>query len=144
MTEDQPEQTPGEPCPDSRQNTNLVTLERLQKIARFLRPLRWVALFALVVSVVTFIFSVIEADRDYYLIPSVVGTMWAMLLFAFITGFQVIPDRAPANGSFTERITAQIARGSYWILAILTGVASLAAVSLTFRLLVIWSSEHSG
>ena len=144
MTEDQPEQIPGNRGLKQGHKSSELTLERLQKIAQLLRPLKWVSLFGLVVSVIAFTFSVIEAHLDRYIIPSVVGGMWAMLMFAFISGFQVIPARPPDGGSISERMTAQIARGAYWLLAILTGAASLGAVVLTFRLLVIWSSEHGG
>ncbi|MCZ6853233.1 MAG: hypothetical protein O7G86_04860 [Gammaproteobacteria bacterium] len=125
----------------SGNSSSVVTLERLQKIARFLAPLKWVSLVGFTIFVITFVFSVVEAHLDQYIIPSVVGGMWAMLLFAFIAGFQVIPSLAPTDGSFTERVAAQIARAAYWGLAVLTGFASLGALILTFRLLVIWSSE---
>ncbi|MCZ6618377.1 MAG: hypothetical protein O7E57_09615 [Gammaproteobacteria bacterium] len=142
MTDHQPEQGSPVRRSDSGGNSSFVTLENLQKIARFLTPLKWVSIFAFVIFAVTFIFSVVEAHLDRYTIPSVVGGMWAMLLFAFITGFQVIPAHAPAEASMTERMTTQIARAAYWLLAALTGTASLGALVITFRLLVIWSSEH--
>lgn len=144
MSEDRPEQMPGIQRLKQDHKSSGLTLERLQKIARLLSPLKWISLLGLVVSVIAFFFSVIEAHLDRYIIPSVVGGMWAMLLFAFITGFQVIPARVQDGGSITERMTAQIARGAYWVLAILTGAASLGAVIMTFRLIVIWSSEHGG
>ncbi len=139
MTIDRPGPETSRAPPSS--DISVVTLERLQKIARFLTPLKWISLFGFAIFVVTFVFSVVEAHLDQYIIPSVVGCMWTMLLFAFITGFQVIPARASPDGSLTERMTARIARAAYWGLAVLTGSASLGALLLTFRLLIIWSSE---
>ena len=142
MTDHQPDLGAPVQRPESDGNSRFVTLENLQKIARFLKPLKWVSIFAFAIFVATFIFSVVEAHLDRYIIPSVVGGMWAMLLFAFITGFQVIPIPAPPEASITERMATQIARAAYWLLAALTGTASLGALVLTFRLLVIWSTEH--
>ena len=139
MTDDQPP-TVQRSGPDGK--SSVVTLERLQKIARFLNPLKWLSLLGFAIFVITFTLSIIGASLDRYVIPSVIGGMWTMLLFAFITGFQVIPDRAPADGSITERMTAQMARAAYWLLAVLTGAASLGALLLTFRLLVIWSTGN--
>ncbi len=141
MSVDQPDRETTIERSASDRNTGVVTLERLQKIARFLTPLKWISLFGFTIFVITFIFSVVDDHLDQYIIPSVVGGMWAMLLFAFIAGFQVIPSPAPTDSSFTERVAAQIARAAYWGLAVLTGFASLGALMLTFRLLVIWSSE---
>ena len=139
MTDDQPS-TVQRSGPDGK--SSVVTLERLQKIARFLNPLKWLSLFGFAIFVITFIFSIIGAGLDRYIIPSVIGGMWTMLLFAFTTGFQVIPDHAPPDGSITERMTAQMARAAYWLLAVLTGAASLGALLLTFRLLIIWSTGN--
>ena len=139
MTDDQPS-TVQRSGPDGK--SSVVTLERLQKIARFLNPLKWLSLFGFAIFVITFIFSIIGTGLDRYVIPSVIGGMWTMLGFAFITGFQVIPDHAPPDGSITERMTAQMARAAYWLLAVLTGAASLGALLLTFRLLVIWSTGN--
>ena len=139
MTDDQPS-TVQRPGPVGK--SSVVTLERLQKIARFLNPLKWLSLLGFAIFVITFTLSIIGASLDRYVIPSVIGGMWTMLLFAFITGFQVIPDHAPPGGSITERMTAQMARAAYWLLAVLTGAASLGALLLTFRLLVIWSTGN--
>ncbi len=139
MTDDQPS-TVQRSGPERK--SSVVTLERLQKIARFLNPLKWLSLLGFAIFVITFALSIIGASLDRYIIPSVIGGMWTMLLFAFITGFQVIPDHAPADGSITERMTAQMARAAYWLLAVLTGAASLGALLLTFRLLVIWSTGN--
>ncbi len=139
MTDDDPS-TVQRSGPDGK--SSVVTLERLQKIARFLNPLKWLSLLGFAIFVITFIFSIIGASLDRYIIPSVIGGMWTMLLFAFITGFQVIPDHAPADSSITERMAAQMARAAYWLLAVLTGAASLGALLLTFRLLVIWSTGN--
>lgn len=125
---------------DKPKAPRVITLERLQKIARLLNPLKWVALVGAAVSAVTFMFGILDSQLGRYVIPSVVGGLWAVLLFAFITGFQVIPDVTPADNSVYEQLKTRIARAAYWMLAILTGAASLGALVATFRLMAIWSS----
>ena len=73
------------------------------------------------------------------------STMFMAALFHGIVIVGVtfsIPDPPPDDASITERMTAQFARAAYWLLAVLTGIASLGALMLTYRLLAIWNSEN--
>lgn len=68
--------------------------------------------------------------------PSVVMTLWGMMLYAFVQLFRAVPEPAQPNDKFFRKLTAWIKRFLYSVLAVLVIVLTLTLLWLSVRLLL--------
>lgn len=116
-------------------------LERLQRIAIRLRPLLPLAVAVGVGGLAVFLWSStrnVPAERDTYLIPGLLATLWGALLFTFITGLRQVPALPAPQDSLWRRLRARLARGVQHVIAWLILGAAAAALFMSFRLLALW------
>ncbi len=109
-------------------------LERLQRVAARLRPLRWPLLAVLLLSIGAFAAATIGRAPANWAQPAFIGGIWSLLTLSFVTGFRAVPARIERG--LLRRGLRSLHRGAYWLLALLTVVATVATALLTLRLLL--------
>lgn len=118
-------------------------LERLQKFASFLRPVQPLAFTGMILFAVMFAWNTMASveSGDQYVIPSVVGFLWALSAYSFIASFQYVPVKANSQASFLAKIKAAFRRAPYWVLAFLALTSSAAVLILSIRLFSVWLND---
>lgn len=116
-------------------------LERLQTIARLLRPALPLAVLLGVGGAVTFLWAVTRTGPtpgDDLLIPGALATLWGAVLFAFITGFRSVTAPPEPAQSRWVRLRARLARGIQTLIAWILLAATAVALFVSVRLVGIW------
>lgn len=124
-------------------------LDTLQKIALFIRPLRYpvvvVGLLCVAALGVIVFGAPAAGEQNRYLVPAIVGFIWCLSAYGFIDTFQHVPEKADRERhGFFARIKLGFYRGWFWILAVLLGASTLAALFLTFKLGAFWMGKYFG
>jgi drug/metabolite transporter (DMT)-like permease len=94
-------------------------IETLNKLAVFIRPLKWPALIIaimLLIIAVAVILSEDSQEEDYLLIPAITGFLWFFCLYALIANFQAIPRPVESKDRFFRRIKIRLYRLWFFIL----------------------------
>ena len=73
------------------------------------------------------------AANDDYLLPSLVGLAWSILVYGVLTGFVVIPPKPDKSLSWWQRTKIRMIRGYYWLLFWLCAATTLVAAHLSIR-----------
>ncbi len=120
----------------------------LETLARLAIKLHWSKPLVIVIGACFFgwfclnIFGVLGTDSDAYLIPSVLGLLWSVLLFFLLTTFLDIPPKPQAEASFLIRLKTRIKRSFYYLLGLIFLLLTIAVSLYSFRMLGIWMSDH--
>jgi len=119
-------------------------LERLQKLAGWLRPLLPVAVLVGIAGAALFLWAAAGggatgANDDGLLILGLIATLWGALLYALITGFRHVPHDVDPNLPWFRRMRAHLVRGAYVVMAWAMLAAAAMAVMMTSRLVTLWS-----
>jgi energy-coupling factor transporter transmembrane protein EcfT len=118
----------------------------LQKIAQaiaFLRlPCVAIGLFALATAAAIVFNSNLNAD-ELFLIPSVIALLWAMSCYFFIVTFNSVPENPDKALKFTARLKQNTKRAWYWFIGLVFILTTLAAASVTYRILSIWLKDYN-
>jgi hypothetical protein len=83
------------------------------------------------------------AQDDYYLLPSILGLNWSMLMCAFLFTFPYVPSKPIEKVGFFKRIKIALQRFYYFVLAIVTILITFAMLFMSIRGLRVWLSEYS-
>ena len=119
-------------------------LGRIAQTLQFLRiPTIVVGIASLIVLTVV-IFTSQTHEDDIYLIPSIVGLLWAVTTYSFLTGFNSVPHKAEHSWKFFRRVKRNLIRTWYWLLAITFLGTSILAMFVTFRIASIWVGDYLG
>lgn len=108
----------------------------------------WVKPLAIVTSLLfmgLFCYAVIVEDggeNDVYIIPSIMGFIWSLLLISIISLFTNVPDIPSSDEKFFNRIKIRIKRGFYHLLSFLFVIITIAIILLTLRTFLIWQGSH--
>ena len=116
-------------------------LENFQKIALFLRPVQSLAFVGIFLFAAMFAWNAIGAadvSEERYVIPSIVGFLWALSVYSFIASFQHVPAGPDAQASFLAKFKAAFHRMPYWILALLALISNVTVAVFSYRLLSVW------
>ena len=96
------------------------------------------------------IYSIIfrnTGDPDIFLIPSVIGLLWSLLLLSFTTTFSNLPSKPRSDEKLIKRIKARIMRGFYYIIGLIFLVLTVAIIFLSLKIFGIWheniSNQHA-
>ena len=81
--------------------------------------------------------------EDVLLIPSIVLSLWAIVLWTMLQSFPGVPERLDKSARFFKRIKSKMVRLSYYLLVILFVATTVMLIWLSFRLLGIWYGEIS-
>jgi hypothetical protein len=96
------------------------------------------------VSIATIVFMSRSHEQDQFLLPGVVGLLWAMSTYAFIATFRIVPEKSDKTWKFTNRLKRNIHRGWYWLVSFtFVGITAI-IIFLTTRMLTIWLKEFAG
>ena len=118
-------------------------LEKLHRVALALAPLQGLCLTAVAVLgaiVALSIFEISVFAGDVYLIPSFVGFLWLLALYSFIVCFRSLPPRKGPGAGWSMRLRLLLARGAYWLIAVLLLCVSVSLVLVSVRFLRIWNA----
>ncbi len=83
-------------------------------------------------------------EADFLLIPSVVGFIWALSAYIFLTGFQNVPRRATREDRLLVRVKLTLRRMAYRVMAVVLLALTAVLLFLSLRMAGIWMSEHIG
>lgn len=81
------------------------------------------------------------ADKDVYLIPSVVVVLWSLLCSLIFSVFPYVPPKPDRQQRLFERLKIRMARAGFHIGLLISCVLSAVAVWLTVRLLSVWWTD---
>ncbi|BBO67428.1 hypothetical protein DSCA_13580 [Desulfosarcina alkanivorans] len=122
-------------------------IDRLHGIARAVRMLRlpsivvgWLSLASLVVTI--FILAPHQGDR--FIIPGLVGLLWAVSTYAFIVTFATVPAKPGRAPGIFSRLKQKIQRGWYWLISVIFLITTVIVIGLTVRMVSIWLREYGG
>lgn len=120
-------------------------IDKLGRIAQTLQILRIPAVvvgLASLIVITVIIFTSKSHEEDFYLIPGIVGLLWAITTYSFLTGFMSVPHKAEPSWKFFRRVKRRLARTWYWFLAITFLGTSILAISVTYRIVSIWVRDY--
>jgi hypothetical protein len=113
-------------------------LSRFHRLARWLAPWRRVVMAAIFVSAASVVYALVSRGTTTTgpLIPSLLCTLWLLLLLAFIELFRQVP-RPPSRGDkFFLRMSLKLKRGFYWLLALVVAGVTALVTGLSVKLLM--------
>jgi hypothetical protein len=116
-------------------------LRQLKHFALRYAALRLPALLLAVLMVPVIAWILFTSDtqaQDMYLIPALVPFAWLLLLFAMLSLFPAIPDRAARDLPWHQRFPVAWRRGLYALLAGLMLMVTLGLLVITLQLLGAW------
>ena len=117
-------------------------LSTLIKKVVWLKPLFFIATVA---SFIVFGYVVLfeeGADKDVYLIPSVVVALWSLLWSLLLSVFPYVPRKPDKQQRLFERLKIRFARGCFHIGSWIFCIFSVVAVWLTIKLLSVWRADY--
>ncbi len=118
--------------------------QRIAQIIKFLRlPSIAVGIFSLA-SIFVIIFTSKSHEGDRFLIPSIVGLLWAMSTYSFIVNFHSVPEKPSKTMKFFSRLKRNINRGWYWFIGIAFLTTTMCVIIATYRVVSIWIRDYGG
>lgn len=112
----------------------------LKKVV-WLKPLFFIAAVA---SLMVFAYVVLiedGADKDVYLIPSVVVGLWSLLCLLLLVVFPSVPPKPDKQQPLMKRLKIRLVRGGFHIGSWMFCVLSAGIVWLTIRMLSVWRTN---
>jgi hypothetical protein len=81
------------------------------------------------------------ADKDVYIIPSIVVVLWSLVCSLLLSVFPYVPPKPDNQQRLYKRIKIRLARGGYHLGSLIFCVLSVSVVWLTLRLLNVWRAD---
>ncbi len=81
------------------------------------------------------------ADKDVYIIPSIVGVLWSLVCLLLLSVFPYVPPKPDKQMRFYKRLKIRLARGGYHIGSLMFCVLSASVVWLTLKLINVWRAD---
>ncbi|MEX0738209.1 MAG: hypothetical protein WD071_02595 [Pseudohongiella sp.] len=103
--------------------------------------LKWPAVLGLVIMMLVTAWVLAGASvpmQDRWLIPSVLATVWLLLLVSGLSMFASVPAMADSQMSWWHRVKTRLHRGLYHLFAWFMLLVSLSLVVVTFQLAAAW------
>ena len=122
-------------------------IDKLQRIAQAIQILRLPSIAVGLISlasmvVIMFISKSHESDR--FLLPSIVGLLWAISTYSFLVTFRSVPEKANKSLKFFSKLKRIIYRGWYWFLGVVFLGTTVAVMFVTYRMVSIWLRDYGG
>ena len=122
-------------------------IDKLQGFAQTIQILRLpsiaVGLISLA-SMVAIMFISKSPESDRFLIPSIVGLLWAISTYSFIVTFRSVPEKSNISLKFFSKLKRNINRGWYWFIGIVFLGTTVVVMFVTYRLVSIWLRDYGG
>ena len=93
------------------------------------------------VSIASVVFMSRSHEDDQFLLPAVVGLLWAISTYAFITTFRIVPEKSDKTWKITNRLKRNIHRGWYWLVSFTFVGITVIIIFMTGRMVTIWLKE---
>lgn len=117
-------------------------LSAFSKRVVWLKPLFFIATAAAFI-VFGYVMLIEEgADKDVYIIPSIVVVLWSLVCSLLLSVFPYVPPKPVQQKRFFKRLKIRLARGGYHIGSWIFCLLSLSVVWLTIRLLSVWRADY--
>jgi hypothetical protein len=121
-------------------------IDKLQRISRTIQILRLPAIAVGLICLATAILIILSNnsnDGDRFLIPSVVGVLWAMSTYTFIVTFRSVPEKADNSMSIFGKFRRHVQRGWYWAISVIFIGTTVTAIYFTNSMLSIWLRDYA-
>ncbi len=122
-------------------------IDRFRSISVAGKRFKPFVVFVGIVAITIFVLEVLgiigTPGDDFLLIPSMVLSLWAIVLWAILHSFPNVPERLDKSARFFKRIKSKMVRLSYYLLAILFVATTVMLIWLSSKLLVMWYGEIS-
>ncbi len=131
---------------DPKWNPAINMIDKLKKYSEYIRHLRLPAIAVGFFCLITTIVIILDSESNFgnrFLIPSFVGVVWAMSIYAFIVTFQSVPEKANNSVSIFGKLKRRLHRGWYWIISVVFLSTTLAAIYFTNSVISIWLSDYA-
>ena len=116
----------------------LETLSSISSKVHWLRPMVVFIGLACLALFFSSLFNIGYYIEEVYLIPSLAGFIWSLLLFIMLNAFINIPIKSDKKVSFFSNIKYWFVRLGYRILTVIFLVMTVAGLILSFRLFSVW------
>ena len=119
----------------------------IDHLSAFSKKVAWLKTFFFITTAASFIvfgYAVLieeGADKDVYIIPSIVGALWSLVGSLLLSVFPYVPPKPDKQQRFFKRLKIWLARGGYHIGSLMFCVLSASVVWLTFKLLNVWRAD---
>ncbi|MBT8361853.1 MAG: hypothetical protein HKP41_07635 [Desulfobacterales bacterium] len=113
----------------------------LSKKLVWLKPLFFITTAAAFIVLGYVVFIEEGADKDVYIIPSIIGVLWSLVCSLLLSVFPYVPPKPDKQQRFLKRLKIRLARGGYYIGSLMFCVLSTSVVWLTIRLLNVWRAD---
>ena len=119
----------------------------IDHLSAFSKKFVWLKPLFFITTVVAFIvFGYVVlikegADKDVYIIPSVVGVLWSLVCLLLLSVFPYVPPKPDKQQRFFKRLEIRLTRGGYHLGSLMFCVLSASVVWLTLRLLNVWRAD---
>jgi hypothetical protein len=81
------------------------------------------------------------ADKDIYIIPSIVALLWSLVCSLLLSVFPYVPPKPDKQQRYFKRLKIRLVRGGYHIGSLMFCLLSGSVVWLTFRLISVWRAD---
>ena len=116
-------------------------LSSISKRLVWAKPILVVVSLLFVGMLLSSVFGVGYFKDDVYLMPGLVGALWAGLLFNLVNIFPHFPSKPNKDITFFSRLKIWFIRFMFSLLAIVFLVLSVVVVMLSFKLFGIWRAD---
>ena len=119
----------------------LEVLSSISKKLVWTKPITLMITLIFMIMLLSSIFNVGYFKDDTYLIPSLVGALWAGLLFNLVHVFPYLPQKPNKDIALLSRLKLRLIRFIFSFLALGFLVLTVVVVMLSFKLLGIWRAD---
>jgi hypothetical protein len=116
-------------------------LSAFSKKVIWLKPLFFITTAAAFVILGYVMFIEEGADKDVYIIPSIVGVLWSLVCSLLLSVFPYVPTKPDKQQRFFKRLRIRLVRGGYHIGSLMFCLLSASVVWLTLKLLNVWRTD---
>ena len=119
----------------------------IDRLSAFSQKAVWLKPFLIITAAAAFIvcgyvvFIEPDADKEVFIIPSIVVVLWSLVCFLLLSFFPYVPPKPEKQQRLSKRLKIRLVRGGYhlgsWVFCVLSG----AVVWLTIRLLSVWVTD---
>ena len=116
-------------------------IDKFKRIALAIQALRLPFLLIGLISLTSLVVIILFFPSDQenrLLIPSMVGFLWGMGIYAFILTFRSAPDNPSRPLSLLGKITLTVTRAWYWLIGVILLIGTIAMIVITIRMTSIW------
>ena len=109
--------------------------------AEWLKPLFFVATAAAFIVFGYVVLIAGGAEKDVYIIPSMVVVLWSLVCLLLLSFFPHVPPKPDKHLRVSQRLKIRLARGIYHVGAWLFCLLSVSVVWLTIKMLNVWRAD---